>query len=106
MEKIATQFSKIETENVICALCTLSLPEKVTYKRDWFSESTIIDYYGLEVPIPKYYDDVLKQTYGDYMKLPPIEKRATHHTTAYFDLDVDYKTTIKYLREMDKIKNE
>lgn len=31
-------------------------------------------------PIPTDYDLVLKSIYGDYMKLPPVEKRVTHHT--------------------------
>ena len=31
-------------------------------------------------PIPSEYDLVLKSIYGDYMKLPPVEKRVTHHT--------------------------
>lgn len=30
------------------------------------------------------YDDMLTRIYGDYMKLPPIEKRQTHHIEAYF----------------------
>lgn len=29
--------------------------------------------------IPVGYDDYLKTVYGDYMKLPPIEKRISHH---------------------------
>ncbi len=30
-------------------------------------------------PIPKDYDSYLTHIYGDYMKLPPIEKQITHH---------------------------
>lgn len=29
------------------------------------------------------YDNYLTELYGDYMKLPPAEKRATHYVTAY-----------------------
>lgn len=29
--------------------------------------------------IPTGYDEILKASYGDYMKLPPIEKRVPHH---------------------------
>ena len=32
-----------------------------------------------EVNGMKNYDDILTNIYGDYMKLPPIEKRITHH---------------------------
>lgn len=30
--------------------------------------------------IPKEYHSILTKTYGNYMQLPPIEKRITHHT--------------------------
>ena len=34
---------------------------------------------------PKNYDSVLTRTYGDYMQLPPVEQRVTHHSlTAYY----------------------
>lgn len=32
-----------------------------------------------EYYIPKYYDELLRSDYGDYMQLPPIEQRKTHH---------------------------
>lgn len=36
------------------------------------------------VKIPAQYDEILKRSYGDYMKLPPKEERvATHEYTLY-----------------------
>ena len=45
----------------------------------------LITFEGLEVYAPKNYDDLLKQHYGDYMKLPPEEKRVkVHNYTPYW----------------------
>ena len=30
--------------------------------------------------VPNGYDNWLKLIYGDYMELPPVEKRIAHHT--------------------------
>lgn len=49
-------------------------------------ERSIFDYYvelefeGERFKVFKGYEFYLKNTYGDYMKLPPLEKRTTHHT--------------------------
>lgn len=37
-----------------------------------------VPFEDIEVNIPKCYDKMLKQIYGDYMKLPPAEKRINH----------------------------
>lgn len=52
---------------------------------EWFSKSTNVLFEGETYPIPIGYDKLLETFYGDYMKLPPVEKRVTHHKyTAYF----------------------
>lgn len=59
-------------------------------------ESSIFDkirYYEFEghlLPGPENADDYLKHIYGDYMKLPPAEKRITHHYTDVIDLNNSY----------------
>ena len=49
----------------------------------WLKESfnNVIDaeFEGHYVKIIKGYDDLLISVYGDYMQLPPIEKRIAHH---------------------------
>lgn len=33
---------------------------------------------NIEIQVPNNYDEILKQTYGNYMELPPIDKRVNH----------------------------
>lgn len=35
-------------------------------------------------PAPAGYDEILTNLYGDYMELPPEEKRCSHHTSVYY----------------------
>ena len=39
-------------------------------------------------------DEYLKLVFGDYMKLPPLEKQVPHHF-AYLNLDLPYKDYVK-----------
>lgn len=48
-------------------------------KREWLDEYEMAPFEQYEFRIPKMYDPVLKQTYGDYMKLPPEDERVGHH---------------------------
>lgn len=44
-----------------------------------------------KIRIPKGYDHVLQTRYGDYMKLPPLEQRGTHHDNiVFYDPNVPY----------------
>lgn len=54
------------------------------FKKEIFDEEVFGDPYytefeGYQFPIPNKYDYYLKQIYGDYMKLPPVEKRTNHN---------------------------
>lgn len=45
------------------------------YKAEYFKEYIMKPYAGFMVRVPKGYDNLLKDMYGDYMKFPPYEKR-------------------------------
>lgn len=48
-------------------------------KKNEFSSLIRMPFEDMEVLIPSGWDSYLKRQYGDYMQLPPIEKRTTHH---------------------------
>lgn len=41
--------------------------------------------------VPKHYDEFLTLSYGDYMKLPPIEKQVGHHYNSGYDMHKSYR---------------
>lgn len=40
----------------------------------------IIDFENFQFYIPSKYDEILKICYGNYLELPPLEERITHHS--------------------------
>ncbi|MCM3292249.1 LicD family protein [Paenibacillus sp. MER 180] len=53
------------------------------YRREWYDETILVEFEGLKFQAPKGYDDILSSMYGEYMKLPPIEKRKGHIYASY-----------------------
>lgn len=58
---------------------------------DWYGEGTEVIFEGMKVMAPVQYDKWLTQVYGDYMQLPPEEKRVGHHYVDIIDLHKSYK---------------
>jgi lipopolysaccharide cholinephosphotransferase len=53
------------------------------YEEDWLNEFVKLDFEGAKFPVFHEYDKILSSLYGDYMKLPPLEKRQNHGYIAY-----------------------
>ena len=54
------------------------------YQRNEFYETTEAVFEGIKVKVPKEYDKYLRHMYGDYMEIPPKEKREQHVVLKYF----------------------
>lgn len=58
---------------------------KMTCKKDIFKSFTQLEFEGKKYMAPIGYKEWLQNFYGDYMKLPPEEKRVSHHRfVAYY----------------------
>lgn len=58
--------------------CSSYAPKGALFPVDLFDETINHTFENIEFPIPKKYDDMLKIMYGDYMTLPPENKRVAH----------------------------
>lgn len=63
---------------------------KEIWPGEWISESCELTFEGITVQAPGEYHKMLKHFYGDYMTLPPPEKRVGHHETTIIDLERPY----------------
>lgn len=57
---------------------------KCIFAIDLFEEIQDVEFEGYKFCCIKNYDYFLKQLYGNYMKLPPIEERVGHHGQKYY----------------------
>lgn len=78
LEKLARIKEYDNSEYVGCVIW-LSWGEKDIFPRKWFDETIMMPFDKYEFRVPKYYDQVLRHEYGDYMQLPPEKDRIGHH---------------------------
>lgn len=64
--------------------------ERETYPREWFDgEPRQLPFCGMDLPVPSRVEDYLTKVYGDYMQLPPVEQRKSHHCFEAFWKDAE-----------------
>ncbi len=53
--------------------------KKQTVPKEWYGKPKIVKFENLCMPIPNKSHEILTSVYGDYMELPPVEKRVIKH---------------------------
>ena len=59
--------------------------------KEYYGKGTEGIFEGIKVNLPENYHAYLSSIYGDYMELPPVEKRNGHHYYEVLDPDKSYK---------------
>lgn len=83
-----------ESSSIIANWCG-AWGKKEVMPKSIFADGTTASFENIEVVIPKEYDQYLTRMYGDYMELPPEEKRVSHHDNEVIDTTKSYKEYIK-----------
>lgn len=57
------------------------------FLRKWFEDCIDMPFEDTTIKVPRQYDEYLTLLYGNYMQMPPEEKRCSDHKHHYVDLD-------------------
>ncbi len=69
------------------------------FQSEWFHDVIEVPFEDTTLIIPRAYDAYLRKLYGDYMQLPPEEKRISH---PHYFFDIDHRLTLEELRARNK----
>ena len=61
------------------------------FQSEWFKDVIEVPFEDTTLIIPRCYDAYLRLLYGDYMQLPPVEKRGSH---PHYFLDLERRLTL------------
>ena len=81
---------KIDDCDAITEICAGLYYMKKRYPKQCFSRAVKYDFEDTKMPVPVGYDEYLKIAFGDYMKLPPEEKRKPGHDAILIDTERSY----------------
>lgn len=70
---------------------------------EWFDDCVEMPFSDMTIPVPRQFDKYLTLLYGDYMQLPPEEKRVTNHPTVFTDLNK--RLTMQQVKTLLRKKN-
>ena len=79
IKTLSTTYNDEENPEIISVISVLNYGMRELLKADDFRETTQLLFEGKYYPAPVGYDSVLSALYGDYMTLPPEEKKVSHH---------------------------
>ena len=89
-EKKMSRYSISECR-FVTELCAGPYYMKKEYPAEAFSSQKYVPFEDTRLPIPVGYDTYLHMAFGDYMQLPPPEKRVCHHEFEVIDMEHSYR---------------
>jgi lipopolysaccharide cholinephosphotransferase len=88
--------SKLELSDIYsCPTFNLSLVFKIARKKEWYSDTIYMPFEDIQMPVPKGYDKILTNQYGDYMT--PV-KAPSMHGSVIFDTKRPYTEVLKDIK--------
>ena len=89
-ERKMTKYPINECERMT-ELCSGPKYMQLEYPKECFDHAVFKEFEGHSMPLPADYDTYLKMAFGDYMELPPEDKRVAHHDYEMLDMEHSYR---------------
>ncbi len=91
-EKIAKQYDYDKCKYVKSYYSDFA--DNTPIPKEIFEKGELKPFESIMANVPQGYDEYLERLYGDYMKLPPLEKRVSNHNAKAIDVNKSYKEYI------------
>ena len=101
LAEFVQQKNKKDTEYVHTFFGAASKYEKNVFPRKWMTETVMMKFGENEYPVSKYYDELLKKLYGDYMTPPTEDQKRIKVHAEFVDVENSYET---YLEQQKSFK--
>lgn len=85
-KKIVKEESRISGNGEYCCAPWGAYGEQEIYRTEWFKGLCHLPFEDMIIPAPKCYHEYLSHSYGNYMLLPPEDKRTRWHGHYYINL--------------------
>ena len=69
-------------ENIFCLATIYGTKEK--NRKEYYEDRIDMEFEGITCKVPRAYDRKLRDMYGNYHELPPVEKRKGHDFVPYY----------------------
>lgn len=79
IDTLAQKHNLASNSRYVGVISTMIYGEREIMERRFFNAGQKLCFEGNMLNCPLHYHEVLSRMYGDYMQLPPEEKRVTHH---------------------------
>lgn len=76
-DRHASQYQGLNSGYVVCYCGIIAC--KVVLRKEWFEKAILVPFEDTYFYAPMEYDKYLRTYYGDYMILPPEDKRVPYH---------------------------
>ena len=85
LDKVLSKYDFYESTYVMNFMGSYKF-KSILNRPEIYADGALYEFEGRQLNGPKDYDRYLTHIYGDYMKLPPVEKRNWHQTEVYQEL--------------------
>ena len=94
IEKVYSKAKNRKSKMVVNFCGFYCIKKEKHYKKD-YQKCITTSFENIKANIPFGYDRILRKTYGNYMKLPPEEKRVSHHFSEIIDVNKSYNEYVQ-----------
>ena len=105
-ERWAKKYSTEETSSWVCLPASIYTYEQERFPKEYWGEPVYLEFEGMMLPTMSHWEDYLICHFGDYMKLPPVTTRKSHHFIYSYSLGKYDDMTTEEIEKMFLEKKE